>query len=75
MINKIKKIALVSFLSVLAVSAQAQAQYTGLEEFMYRSGKIFTFLTVAGIVLFGILFYLMRIDFKLTKLEKQIKEQ
>lgn len=75
MINKIKKIALVSLFSFVIVSAKAQAQYTGLEEFMYRSGKIFTFLTVAGIVLFGILFYLMRLDYKLTKLEKQIKDQ
>jgi hypothetical protein len=46
-----------------------------MEEFMYQSGKIYTFLAVAGIVLFGILFYLIRMDSKLTKLEKQVNEK
>ena len=60
---------------MLASAVSVKAQATGIEEFMYRSGKVYTFLVVACIVLVGILFYLMRMDLKLTKLEKQIEEQ
>lgn len=73
MIKYFKKISL--FLLLFASAAHVKAQATGIEEFMYRSGKVYTFLGVAGIVLLGILFYLMRMDLKLTKLEKQIEEQ
>ncbi len=47
----------------------------GMEETMFASGKIYTFLAVAFIVLLGIFGYLFRLDNRLSKLEKEIENQ
>ncbi len=67
----LKKIAATFLLSCLFI---LKANAAGLiEETMFSSGKINTFLVVAFVVLGGIFFYLFRMDSKLTKLEKESK--
>ena len=45
----------------------------GMEETMFASGKIYTFLAVAFIVLLGIFAYLFRLDKRLDRIEKESK--
>lgn len=40
---------------------------------LYQSGKIYVVVIVAAIIMLGILVYLLTIDRKLSKLEKEIK--
>ena len=69
--NKFTKIA-ATFLLVCGfinrVSAASQ-----MEETMFKSGKAYTFLTVALVVLAGIFLYLLRLDKKVSKLEKEME--
>ncbi len=71
--NKFTKIA-ATFLVFLGFISQAKAA-SQLEETMFKSGKAYTFLTVALIVLGGIFLYLMRLDKKVSKLEKDMEEK
>ncbi|MES2628455.1 MAG: CcmD family protein [Bacteroidota bacterium] len=69
----LKKISVTLCLVVLCLfNAKAAGQ---LEETMFESGKIYTFLAVALIVLGGILFYLLRLDVKVSRLEKEMNEK
>jgi CcmD family protein len=67
-----KKIAALSVMSLCFLSMKAGSN---MEEMMFRSGKIYTFLAVALIVLAGMFFYLFRLDRKLTKLENELKQK
>lgn len=67
-----KIIATFCLLVVCLFQAKAAGQ---LEETMFASGKIYTFLVVALVVLAGMFFYLIRLDSKLSKLEKEMKDK
>ncbi len=67
MFNKI----VATFLLLLGFIHQANAA-TQMEETMFKSGKIYTFLTVALVVLGGIFVYLIRLDKKVGNLEKEL---
>ncbi|GAB3020471.1 hypothetical protein GCM10027051_27140 [Niabella terrae] len=56
------------FMSLLQVIAQAQKADTNL---MYSNGRIYVVIAVLLIILLGLVLYLVRIEKKLKKLEKQ----
>jgi hypothetical protein len=58
------------FLLMLVVPASAQ---DGMEEYFYQSGKIKVVIGVATIVLMGLIFYLWRLDKRVTRMEKEQK--
>jgi CcmD family protein len=69
MFNKINFSILALFLSL---SAQAQQ----VENDFYRSnGKIYVVVAVVGIIFAGIIAYLIYMDSKIAKLEKQVEEK
>lgn len=69
MFNKINFSILAMFLSL---SAQAQQ----VENDFYRSnGKIYVVVAVVGIIFAGIIAYLIYMDSKIAKLEKQVEEK
>ncbi len=70
MLKKLSAVFCLLTLFVIQVSAASQ-----MEETMFQSGKIYTFLTVALVVLAGIFFYLLRLDRRLGKLENEIKDK
>jgi len=51
------------------------AQEIEMADQMRESGKIYVVVGVLLIILLGLLFYLISIDRKLSKLEKEIKEK
>ena len=56
--------------ALLATSTNAFAA-GGMEEYFYESGKIKVVVTVAAIVLAGILFYIFSLERRLKRLEKK----
>lgn len=71
--SKFTKIA-ATFLLVFGFIHQVNAA-SQMEETMFKSGKAYTFLTVALVVLGGILVYLIRLDKKVSKMEKEMGEK
>jgi len=71
--NKLYKI-IATFLLALGFISQAKAA-SQLEETMFKSGKAYTFLTVALVVLTGIFLYLLRLDKKVSRMEKEMGEK
>lgn len=55
-----------------SISAQSQ---NSTMDFLRDTGKIYTVVGVIVILFLGIVFYLFRLDNKLTKLEKQINDE
>ncbi|NNJ55402.1 MAG: CcmD family protein [Bacteroidia bacterium] len=55
---------------VMLVSLSAFAQ-TATDDFFYSSGKIYVVIAVLVIIFVGLMLYLIRLDRKITKLEKQ----
>ena len=53
---------------LLSLSAFAQ---TAVDDFFYSSGKIYVVIAILVIIFIGIMLYLVRLDRKITKLEKQ----
>ncbi|MEY2938207.1 MAG: CcmD family protein [Bacteroidota bacterium] len=53
----------------------AMAQSDSLENTFFESGKIKVVIGVAVIIFSGISFYLYRLDKKITRLEKEIKNE
>lgn len=50
------------------------AQTTEMADVMRSNGKIYVVVAVLGIVLAGVLFYLINLDSKISKLEKELKD-
>lgn len=74
--NFLKKTALLSVLSILSISAFAQQdQPIEMADGLYQSGKIYVVVVVASIIFLGIIAYLIMLDKKISKLEKEIKNK
>lgn len=43
-----------------------------VEQTLHESGKIYVVITVVGIIFLGIIYYLIRLDRKISKLEDEI---
>lgn len=70
--NSISKFALFLFFTILFTN-QLAAQQT-VQDFMRNTGKIYVVVAVIVLIFIGIVFYLIRLDSKISKLEKIIKE-
>jgi CcmD family protein len=68
---KIKKVFLIILYTILSLPA-ALAQGNG--DFMRATGKINVVVAVVLLIFFGIVWYLVRLERKLTKLEHQIND-
>lgn len=66
-----KKVMTFLYLMLAATLVFAQSESS---DFMRSTGKIYVVVAVIVVVFLGIIFFLIRLDRKLTKLEKQIKE-
>ena len=74
MINNFKKILLLALI-LISVSASAQdTQAVEMATGLYQSGKIYVVVTVVSVIFIGIVTYLIMLDRKISKLEKEIKK-
>lgn len=63
------------FLSLIVLLLSANmAKANGMEDLMFASGKIYNAIAVAFVVLIGIFLYLLKLDRKVSRIEKEIKE-
>ena len=69
---KIKSELLFTLVCLLTFAIPASAQ-TGMEEYFYQSGKIKVVIGVATIVMAGLIFYVWRLDNRITRMEKEQK--
>ena len=69
---KIKSEILFTLVCLLTLAIPASAQ-TGMEEYIYQSGKIKVVIGVATIVMAGLIFYVWRLDNRITRMEKEQK--
>jgi CcmD family protein len=76
MINSIKKISLLLALILLSANSFAQDAQAPVEMAtgLYQSGKIYVVVTVLSVIMMGIFGYLIMLDRKISKLEKEIKQ-
>lgn len=64
----------ISLLVVILITQTPAFAAGNMEEIMFSSGKIYNAIAVAMVVLLGIFFYLIKLDRKVSKLEKEINE-
>ena len=75
MINTIKKAGILALL-LLSTSAFAQGQVpVEMADGLLQSGKIYVVVTVLSVIFIGIITFLIILDRKITKLEKEIKNK
>jgi CcmD family protein len=68
-----KKILITLFVLLCMVSVQAQDNAAQANEGLRAGGKIYVVLAVAVTILIGLLLYVVRLDRKISRLEKHIK--
>lgn len=73
MSKKIFFIAIIFFQTII-IFAQQNTQEVEMADQMRSSGKIYVVVTVLAVIFAGIIAYLVSIDRKLRKLEKEIKK-
>jgi len=76
--NKLKNILLLIAVSLtLGLSAKPEPEIENIEmaDWLYSSGKIYVVIAVIAVIFIGIIFYLISIDKKVSKLEKEIKNK
>jgi CcmD family protein len=61
-------------LIVLSANAFAQDNQPEMATGLYQSGKIYVVVTILSIIFIGITCYLIMLDRKISKLEKEINE-
>jgi CcmD family protein len=68
-----KKIIISLLLIIFATLPSFAQEAPEMADIMRSNGKIYVVVAVLGIVLAGVLFYLISLDSKISKLEKEIK--
>jgi CcmD family protein len=73
----IKKTGLAVMLTLLALQTFAQAQNNdnAVDAMMKSNGKIYVVIAVVLVIFIGLFVYLFRLDKKITRLEKDIKQK
>ncbi|HEX3023629.1 MAG TPA: CcmD family protein [Chitinophagaceae bacterium] len=69
--NKLKRIAAVIAMAMITAFAQAQNVINDNNDVMKSNGKIYVVMTVVIVIVLGLLLYLIRLDRKISKLEKE----
>jgi uncharacterized membrane protein len=67
--NKLKQIGLTIAMAMLTVFANAQ-EMVNEKDFMHSNGKIYVVMAVVVTILIGLFLYLLNLDRKISKLEK-----
>jgi CcmD family protein len=62
-------------LFVSAVSFAQETQQVEMADGLYQSGKIYVVVTVLSVIFIGIVTYLIMLDRKISKLEKEIEKK
>ena len=76
MINTFRKTTSLLALLILSVSGFAQQnQPVEMADGLYLSGKIYVVITVLSVIFAGIIIYLIILDRKIGKLEKDLKNK
>ena len=76
MISSIKKTGMLFVLLILSANAFSQSNYqVEMAEGLYQSGKIYVVVTILSVIFIGIVAYLIVLDRKISKLEKEIKDK
>lgn len=76
MINTFRKTTSLLALLILSVSGFAQQnQPVEMADGLYQSGKIYVVITVLSVIFAGIIIYLIMLDRKIGKLEKDLKNK
>ena len=73
--NKLKRIALalsVCMFTLLAIAQPVTTQQPEPTDFMRSNGKIYVVVAVIVVIVIGLFIYLVNLDRKITKLEKNI---
>lgn len=70
-----KLLNLFAFLFVSLSAFAQEADKVEMADELYQSGKIYVVVTVLSVIFTGIVIYLILLDRKITKLEKEIKNK
>ena len=68
---KNKMIALIVSIGIFGARAQAETTNDSMASLMRSNGKIYVVVAVVLTILFGLIAYLIRLDRKISKLEKE----
>lgn len=68
---KLKKFLLVLFATMLSTACFSQNTNSGLNNLMRSNGRIYVVVAVVVTILTGLILYLVRLDRKISKLEKE----
>jgi len=71
--DKIKRIGFVMACCLFSVIAMAQTPADNPTDFMRSNGKIYVVVVVASIIITGLFLYLVNLERKIKKLEKEYK--
>lgn len=71
MINLFKNFTLLFFLLLSSIVSIAQDKQVGMADTMRSNGRIYVVVAVMLIILFGLILYMVRLDKKISKLEKE----
>ena len=74
--NCLKAISIITIiLFPFLLFAQAQGQPPEMADVMRSNGKIYVVVTVVSIIMTGLILYLIRLDRRISKMEKTITEK
>lgn len=66
---------ILSLLLTLVVAANSFAQEVEMADAFRSNGKIYVVVAVVGIILAGVLFYIIRTDRKISRLEREMGDK
>ena len=69
--NKLARIICVMFLAITTINTQARIVVAEPEDFMHSNGKVYVVVAVVLTILFGLFFYVINLDRKISKMEKK----
>jgi hypothetical protein len=68
--NPVKKISILFVLMIISIAGFAQEQKAQMADVMRSNGRIYVVVAVMVTILLGLILYLVRLDKKITRLEK-----
>jgi len=75
MMKQLKRICLIALLFLGNLPVFAQGKTTGMADLMRSNGRIYVVVAVMVTILAGLVFYIARLDRKISKFEKEKKNK